>query len=489
MAIITYNGTEAEVNDCRKIMKQYYKIGDPNIKGSGQCYQLDGVFYRETSPKIAWDAQLKKYNLIENMLQGWTEEGELGYFSANGFDMYWADNDLYVQNEDAVKACRLVYDFGKGYYTNSQPTRNKISQLGSKPTYKTLRTDVYSMSDYPIGNIVEAFKQQTFDESVFDKYLFNYKMGLEIETDMGYLPENLYYKMGCVPLKDGSITGTEITTVLYPAKMRAYEKLFDYCSRFTSASHNNSLHVNLSGFKNSAEFRVALYILYYRIQQEILQFTPIYKRSLAYFTSKQGGPKDHCKPMESLGIVRRYDENTLIKDLKEADIAIFKFLNNGIYNSDFNLDTRRHIKDGGHKWDMSNRYYALNLLPLYFGNIESSRVEFRIHSGTVNKYKAVSWIYICTAIINFVEKNAKRILLGKDKITLDDILQESFDNSSEGSFLYHYLQEYIRERTEKNMRYVVKGVDENPYGDEFMVDNTFLFEIRKKSLFNFESKK
>lgn len=486
--IITYNGTEAYASDCRKIAGQYYIIGKLNERNSGQCYVYDGVYYRENSEKLKWDFELQSYNLTVNMVKGYTDEG-LGYFTRNIRENFSAHDGLFVFRQESVKPNKLYWDYLKGYYS-LLPSAGRPTHMPRKPTYQTLNTETYSLTDYDVSNIEKEFNKYEFTEHMFDKYLHNYIYGLEIETDAGWFPENLYYKLGAVPLKDGSINGTEITTLLYPPNINLMEELFTATGTFCEANQNNSLHVNISGFKNTAEFRVALYIFYYRLQQEILAFTPLYKRDLQYFQEKKGGPKDHCKPMESLNIVRKFKTATMKQEIAEADKTIFRFLNEGVYDSTCNLETRRHIRQGNNKWDHQNRYYALNLMPMYFGNMANSRVEYRLHSGTVNKYKALIWILLCAAITKFVENNSTRILLGVDKITLDDVLYETIirEDNDEERFLLEYITEYINRRRDANTKYVMRH-NGSIYGDEFSKDSSFAFEIHGASLFNYASKK
>ena len=45
------------------------------------------------------------------------------------------------------------------------------------------------------------------------KYL-KYTFGLEFETSQGYVPEDVCYRDGLIPLRDGSITGPEYSTVV-----------------------------------------------------------------------------------------------------------------------------------------------------------------------------------------------------------------------------------------------------------------------------------
>lgn len=488
--MITYDGTPApEGATTRKINNLYYTVGKNTVKGSGQCYLMeDGKYYRENSPRIAWDNELGKYNFKSSMVEGYLNVGGTGWFTSNLVANYHCDNNLFAQGDEAIKMNGLFYDYATGLYSQNA-MRLQMIQLPAKPSYKTLRNDVYSMSEYEIPRLIRDQARRDVRSSVFDKYFFDYNYGFEVETDKGFFPENMYYKLGCVPLKDGSIMGSEIVNLPYKGKLRIMEELFDATTKYTAASYNNSLHVNISGFKASPKFNVALYILYYRLQQEINTFIPQYKRDLAYFTAKLGGAKDHCKPMESLGITYKYavnDQALFQKQITESNIKIFTFLNEGVYDTRFNIESRRHQKEGEQKWMRHSRYYALNLMNLYFGRPEESRVEFRVHSGTVNKYKSVIWTLITAAIVKYVEENADVILAGKEKISLDDVIVSSFNDETEVSnFLISYIRAYIASRSDVNTRIVMNHGD--IYGSEFINDNIYTFFINNRSIFNYES--
>lgn len=474
--VITYNGKTYPRNECRLINGKYYKIGNINQKDSGDCYQINDTYYRIVSKRIAWDYLLKQYNLIDNMVQGFVPDksNNKGYFTKTNDCIISAD-DEFIMNEETALYLNMQYDFSKGAYSFN-PVFNSPMVLRSKPTYRTLPTNIYGMAEYP-AEIIENIKNQSesieYAKSNFDKFLFDYTFGLEIETDGGWFPEKLYYKYGALPLKDGSILGTEITTLPSKLSVDYIRQLFTDLSTYTMAQQNNSLHVNMSGFENTPKFRVALYVLYYRLQQEINQFIPLYKRDLNYFLSKAGGAKDHCKPLESLGIVKRYNIESN-EDINNADKLIFTWLNEGVYNNTFNIETRRHQKQNHPKWEWHSRYYALNLMPLYFGNPAFSRIEYRVHSGTVNKHKALAWIFITSAITKFVELHADRILYTKDKIDLDEIFNVVYDpiNDTDGKIIYDFLKTYIQLRINDNVQKVIRH-DGNVYGNEFRSDNNF----------------
>jgi len=334
-------------------------------------------------------------------------------------------------------------------------------------------------------------KKRSVDE--LEKHLVFPTIGVEFEASYGYINEEDCLNLGLVPVKDGSLEGNSfeyITTVIKENKLNRLLTTTEYINKILSVNKSCSLHAHIGGIKPTEENVVALWMLLYQIDRDLFQILPPYKKAIEYFMSKRQSAKDHCKPMESLNIVKRYNAADLTKNIEEADKVIFKFLNEGVLDAEHNITTRKHIKQGGHKWDQHNRYYALNLMPLYFGKVENSRIEYRLHSGTVNKYKALNWIFICSAITKFVEKNAERILTSKEKITLDDVLIETIvqDDTTEGVFLYDYLTRYIAQRTETNTRMVIRQTDDI-YGSEFSNDRSFSFAINGISPFNFEQQK
>lgn len=497
--VITFNGKTALRKDCRRIDGKYYKIGDINVKDSGDCFLINDKYYKLSNGKIAWDYTNNRYNIKDNMINGYIPNTKeiMGYFSPTGEPYLTANDGYYIFNKETINILKMKYDFSCGKYGRNVMTEHPVI-LRNKPTYETLPTNIYSLTDYP-RNLVEDIRNenakflQKMPASFMDKYLFNYKYGLEIETEGGWFPESLYYQYGCVPLKDGSILGIELTTLPIAetrGRFRYYESLFEKLAKYTLVTQNNSLHVNLSGFKDSPEFRVAFYNLYYRLQQEINAFIPLYKRDLHYLVNKQGGAKDHCKPMEKLDIVKRYSTNKdLYKtEIAEADRVIFQWLNEGIYNNDFNISNRRHRKEGQPKWEWYSRYYAVNLIPLYFGNVDNARIEFRVHSGTINKYKAINWIILCGMIVKYCEHNIEKILCSKEKISLQDIIDFHCDGTDNvyDQFVGDYLKQYIASREQTNTALLFRGAGhngDNVYGDEFKNDNKYTFILNRDSIF------
>jgi len=88
--ITTYGGLNVSKDICRKINDVYYLIGDVNEENSGECYYIDGTYYRTHKGKIQWDAVKKQYLVIEEWswrfgITGYDKTGypTIGYSTVN----------------------------------------------------------------------------------------------------------------------------------------------------------------------------------------------------------------------------------------------------------------------------------------------------------------------------------------------------------------------------------------------------------------------
>ena len=488
--VVTYDGSIHPRSKCRRIKDIYYLLGDPSVKDSGQCYLIGDTYYISNgiNAKVQWNYSRGGYTIdLKGLVKGYVDKkGTIGYFEPDVSQNLPACNAdrqyLTIMNENCIPT-NMAYDFADGIIKPiSQISMSKPFVVErNKPTYSTLSSEYYGFGeDLNTRNVEKIFKQnlEKIPVSVFDKYFGKYTHGLEIETDGGWLPEYVYYRHGALPLKDGSIYGTEITTFPYvPYKMfNNLKQLANECSKYTIATHNTSLHHNVGNVPNDPYFRVALWMLYCRLQSEIETFIPPYKRDQRFFAEKRGRGKDHCRIQESLGLLRRYHDWKT--EIPIADEEIRRFLNEGSVASKF-------VKRDHNKWDQRTRYYALNLLPMYFPKEGSQpRVEYRIHSGTVNPTKILCWTFLCTAITKFAEEQQERIFVGRDKITLEDVIEFAFaDGTPEGVFLTEYLKEYVKYRTKQHIDTLN---NDSVYGSEFKDDNSFVFQYKKMSLLNYE---
>jgi Putative amidoligase enzyme len=352
----------------------------------------------------------------------------------------------------------------------AQGIRRGNGGAGKLP-YRNYTTEIYSISDYP--RELKKGPTKTFKQHPCDKFIGKYTYGVEIETSHGHFPETFLPAYGVVPLKDGSITGHEYTSVVLNQKNMGVEglaELFEQMAKYTITNKNCSLHYHVGSLPRTKEFVVALWQLYFRLQDEFDNLMPPYKRNISYLATKAGGPKDHCARLMPL----------ISKTTESKFNEILTFCNDGMFPETIDSKNLRyhHRRDGARKWEYESRYVALNFLPFFFE--EKGTVEFRLHSGTVNKYKAISWLFICLALVEYASKHAEKIIASKDKILLEDIIRDVYDDDSrEGENLTESLLSYIQERKEESRR--IYFADKTGVHDEFQKDNFYV----PKTKFNF----
>ena len=493
--VITISGAKEPISNCRKINGTYHKIGNINIKDSGDCYPVEtenGVtYYRKNNPNLIWDYYLQKYCIKTNQINGYVDYEEgigfiSGFFTPNIFDNIRDSQYIYL-NKDVLKKARYVFDsFSNTWGRKNNNNRRELISLGinegiRKVNYQTFNSEVYNSSEHSffsqMQEMFDKWSEENFQEHPFDKFFRQFTIGVEIETSAGNIPENELYRLGLLPLKDGSIAGHEFTSVIIKEKyFDIFKNMFFAASDNCTVNKNTSLHYHFGNIKKTKEFVVAFWILFYRLQEEMESLCPPYKRDLMFLTNKRvgsgrnNGVKDHCKRLPNLF------NGLEITDVNQAFEKILLFLNEGHPTQ---LKDKRliyaHCKTGRPKWDFESRYYAVNLIPFLFESKQT--IEFRYHSGTVNFYKAFAWALICSALLQYAELNIERILEGKEKIRLTDIIKVFNDDSREGKFIFTWLTGYINLRS---MNYQTNIIKHEMFGDEFTNDNTFSFKIEDR---------
>jgi hypothetical protein len=493
--VITLNGKEELKKDCKLIDGNYYKIGNVKEKNSGDCYFISngetGTYFKASNTNIVWNYSIEEYINITKypveILNGIVEVDisktgvkiDKGYFNrkdAYDFVIYNSASYFYVFDRVVKKDPNIIdkiteWDPVRGAYyllgTVDKNTVESVMQKGHpKIRYGSLPTDIYNFCDYPKAFIKEIEKI-SYPEHGLDKLLRNYTIGCEIETSAGSLPEKKILPLGLIPLKDGSIGGHEYVTRVMQGNgtIRNLIEIFNNCSEYTRVREDCSLHYHVGNIKvaqkNNSKFVVAFWKLWVRLQGEIEEMIPWYKRDLSYLMAKRGGAKDHCKPLPTLGVFNIKNEYDMITCYER----ILELLNEGNMPVERRPGLYAHRKEGVQKWEWQGRYYSVNLIPYLFS--DKHTIEFRLHSGTVNKYKSINWLLICTAILNYAVDNMDKVIYGKDKISLVDVLEASY----EGEML-NYLIQYCNSRARNNVNMLVHH---DLYGREFQTDHTYKF--------------
>lgn len=519
MNIICFNGETAPRASCRKIKGEFYKVGDQKIKDSGHCYKINNRYYRINSGYIDWNYEDNEYQIIntEQMIYGIVgSKGEEGYFTRNlsknvevrkycpHFTSY-GDADICINDEIAS----LYADFQSevdGYYykldSYDSDNRKKSQSLHvglkkyyySKIGYRNFDSGIYNISEIKNKDqICEEYEKTNLKIEDYtkeiNKILNGLSFGYEEETQAGRIPENILFKYSVVPLKDGSISGHEYTSIPYYNEkgIQSFIDMFStHYPKYCIVDQNCSLHYHIGSiFKdmNKQEKMLSLlsiYLLFFYLQTEIFEIIPPYKRSNEYFKTKKDF-KNHCQKIETLGLIynKIYNENGSINDteLERAFNILFRFVNDGVSQNEIsNFENRRSMKAGEPKWHIHNRYYALNLYNAFFSKSET--VEFRMMSPTTNIHKALFWLILCVGIVRFAIKYRQIILTPRaKKFYLSDIVDELANNFGENNLdanfaknLKAFMYEFMDNRREHYIELLMRN---DIYGREFKDDVQF----------------
>lgn len=431
--VTTVSGSEVKRNLCRKIGGEYYEM---NV----DCVPIDGKWYRKGNPRIYYNTTEEKYMKISpNTIYGVCSYNEptnqygKGYFEKsfeNNYSIIINNGGRQnVANKSLFDKIPKIWVKNRGEYWDMEyAIRNRYNPhndyKGNRYIYNFERL-YNSEALIPIFSEVDNSKytENLIQDREFD-LINKYSFGLEIETSVGIIPEHECIHFGLIPLRDGSISGHEYTTIPMTGTkginllMNQLKAIRNNCS----IDKECSLHVHFGNFNITEENVLNLYNLLFSLQNELGEMFPRYIYNTGEY--KASG-KDYCKKFKS--------------KFKTID-DLYSFMS-GVgtrWEGDFTL---QHPLDPmrNHKWENSCRYYFCNLINILFGKSPKT-AEFRMHTPTFNSSKIINWIFICTSILNYAENiNEENPLL--DKITLEDVINYSNDEKSA-----KIINNYIKER-------------------------------------------
>lgn len=292
-----------------------------------------------------------------------------------------------------------------------------------------LETKTLGMGGFPYTfqrryEAIESFK--IFDEKQeilnpdkehkISRYL-KYTYGLEFETSAGYIPEHICFRDGLIPLRDGSISGLEYSTVVMSGNdgINLLEQQLSTLRKYTIFDKECSLHIHFGGFPLDTDKIFDLYRVCKRLEGEIQRLVP----ALTFKSSQyKKSHKDYCNllPPSSEAGGRPYRS--------------FKELYSGLVGKDYSGSlTDPHPNDEGRerKWQISTRYFWVNFINMICYKVNKT-VEFRLLRPTYNLEKITYWIYLFNAILNYAEQMDKNQDLGS--LTLESIFREIYDEET-----------------------------------------------------------
>lgn len=476
--VTTVNGEIIESSKCRYIDKEYYKLGDINIENSGDCYFLDGRYVRYNTGHIEYDHEKKQYIRKNNvdLMYGIVgiKEGEfiLGYFSTNPINnviVYLEDgNGIRCINEKIVQD-NLYYreELSTGdYYHISLKKANIFKKLAvvDRRVKEALPYDSREILDAYIAKFKKNYKPEISE--AIEKYgsvIGNLSFGLEFETVKGIIPQNKLEVLPLIPLRDGSIQGLEYVTIPLEGNngLQAVVDILKELNKRTEYDNSCALHLHIGNIPRTKEFILAFYKLASHLQDEIFSMFPLYKKY--NFGVKR---KNYSKPFPQNQLNAQMDPVITDKNIDINFDVLYKYLSVGQSFYDVNCDLKNvksHPSDpnGTAKWNISTRYYAINFIPLLFGNKKT--IEFRIHTPTYDISKIICFVIMNAIIINWCLVMQKQILNERGFLfnwNLTNILRDYISRNLKDDskhLLMDHLNDYIAGRVETTFRQNCNG--------------------------------
>lgn len=212
-----------------------------------------------------------------------------------------------------------------------------------------------------------------------------YTFGLEYETACGMIPEHLCFRDGLIPLRDGSITGVEYSTIVLKKEVgvNLIRQQLNTLKEYTEFNKECALHMHLGGFPVRGSFVFSLYSLFFLLQEDIKRYCNEFVYSTAQYKNSR---KDYCKKLPGYESFREMYENMV-----------------GIKWANSMRKPHPSDIDRNHKWNINTRYYSVNFINMLC--YESPKtVEFRFLRPTFNFTKIYTWLLIFNAMLKIAEE-------------------------------------------------------------------------------------
>lgn len=475
--VITIKGEEVPISQCRKFSKLYYKIGDINIQNSGDCYLINDKYYREETGLVVYNHSVKQYVVFDNtiMIKGVVDILEdlilTGYFNRdkkysiitdknnNRFPLFNAE--IFKDN----KEYREQLSTGDFYHISRlQSTKFNTIIFPNKDYKYSLPYDSKGIIENNLKNYIENYNPEISKNiKNFAPLLEKLSFGLEFETTKGFIPNRILDQYGLIPLRDGSISGIEYVTVPMEGEkgLQCTADILKVLKERTEYNDNTcSLHLHLGNIPRTKEFILAFFKVGMRIQDEMFQMFPLYKKYNYHIKNK-----NYSAPLPTFEILSQLDPVINSSNIDENFGVLYKYLSMGqdfksVGNSLDNVIAHPSDPNGNQKWNIRPRYLLYNIIPLIFGNKQT--IEFRIHTPTYDVNKILPFIFMNSLIVNFTIKHQEKILKNKSFLkdfNISEILYSQLEvyNIRNKDQFRDLIYEYIEKRKNYCERQTLRG--------------------------------
>ena len=424
MKVRCFNGELADRKEVRRIKGDYYKFKDILV--------IDGARYRCTNPTVSRDLNTGRLTSIvtgrANVKAGIklheSKRNILLYERLLNVNLREYTEKIFYYEDGIRQGFVKPSDIEKVLTANI----NVIKPSGSDAIYilkKGQDSDIehrlkdhamhykgamYDSLSYSMKNNMAFFKDFTYstkDDLGLDTILDGLTFGGEFETSSGHIPHKLLMELGIAPLRDGSISGYEYTTV--PLKSINHLKhIVDVLNARCRVTFKDSLHFHIGNVPRSKSFLLKMFKTAEQLQDELYEMVPSYKKRDTHSIKRRS--ENYTNPLPRIDIEK-----------EDAINKIIHFLSDGKDDST-SIGVRPHPSDpsGDHKWQIRNRYTAINLVNYIYN--DSKTIEFRLHEGTTNPYKAIYWLILNIMIVKYAQGNSM-YHINTAEYTLKDVIE------------------------------------------------------------------
>lgn len=237
-----------------------------------------------------------------------------------------------------------------------------------------------------------------------------YTFGVEFETSCGYIPCDRTFIDGLIPLRDGSISGIEYSTIVLEGNdgLNSLKQCMDDLAKYTAFNKECALHIHLGGFPVKQEYIIALANVQRKLEDSNYLLTlPEWSFNTELYKSNG---KSYCKRTP---IYESFDD-------------LFYSITGNAFEGSL---SKPHPRDPERtsKWNISSRYYGLNLVNMVCYE-KPKTVEFRFLRPTDNFKKVYIWLAILNAQLEFTKK-------------LVEEYKEAVPEDVNASFIFDYIDD------------------------------------------------
>ena len=306
---------------------------------------------------------------------------KIGVKTSFGDDLIFGTDPKLFKGELLFSKSRGIYFSPVNCDKHFITTEQLIKGQGDFPYVLTRKYEAVENFDIFKDRQVIEDNNSSYQLANYLKYTF----GLEFETSQGYIPEDICYRDGLIPLRDGSITAPEYSTVVLQGNqgISLLHQQIETLKEYTAFNKECSLHVHLGGYPLEPTAIFKLYKVCKVLENELESILP---RLTFHSSAYKDNGKDYCK---KLNIYTSFED-------------MYKKL---VGRKFFGSFTQAHPddKERKRKWNIATRYYFVNFINALCYNVNKT-IEFRFLRPTYNFKKIILWLYIFNGILEYARK-------------------------------------------------------------------------------------